>query len=373
MKILLCDNTLWGLVNFRGPIIRHFLEQGHQVVLVAPEKEDRQMRADPPAGARYVPIRMGRTSTNPLSDLRLLHQLRRIYRHERPDYIFHYTIKPNIYGTLAAHSLGIPSTAMMAGMGYVFSKQSLATRLARVLYRIGLSRTRHLLLLNESNREAVLRQRLCQERKIVMLPGGEGVDCQHFASSPNAAEQTTFLFIGRLLWDKGYEEFVRAAELVKKEHPEARFALLGSLDPSFPGSVPYQRVEADQRRSLTEYRGFRTDMTEVYREPGLVVTLPSYYGEGMNRSLMEACATGKPIITTDIAGCRELVQPGQNGYIVPPRDAQALAQAMLRYLNLSAGQKEAFSQHSRRLALQRFDIEHVKQVYDQIIKQMHDA
>ncbi len=369
MKILFCDNTLWGLVNFRGYIINHFLDDGHEVVLVAPEKEDKQMRATIPAAVKYIPIDMGRTANNPLTDIKYFKRLHAIYKSERPDFVFHYTIKPNIYGSVSAKMQGIRSCAMMAGLGYTFTSKSLTAAIARVMYRIGLRFTNHLIVLNQSNYDTIVRKQFCPKKKIILLPGGEGVSLSDFNYTDNTSDSNTFLFIGRILEEKGYHEFVEAARIVKAKHPEASFQLIGALDPSYPNSIDPATVEADEAAGLIKYLGFTNDMKSIYERRGLVVVLPSYYSEGMNRSLMEACATGKPIITTSIPGCRELVEEGVNGYIVPPKDGKALAAAIERYILLDKQQKAAFSLASRHRAEQYFDVRKVTTIYDQLINE----
>ncbi len=366
-KILFCDNTLWGLVNFRGEIIRDFQEKGCTVVLVAPEKEDKQMRTGIPHGVKYIPIRMGRTGVNPLKDISYFFRLLAIMKREKPDFVFNYTIKPNIYGSIAARLAGCHSTAMMAGLGYSFTNAGLIARIARMLYRIGLSCSDHLLLLNDDNRKTVETTHLCSPNKIIMLKGGEGVDVSRFRAYDNNASSTTFLFIGRVLWEKGYGEFAEAARIVKSKHPEAKFKVLGSLDPSYPKSVPEGRIRQDEADGVLEYIGFTNNMDEIYCQKGVVVTLPSYYGEGMNRALMEACASGKPIITTNIAGCRELVDDGINGFVVPTKNVEALASAMLDYLAMDDASKDAFSKASRMKAESDFDVADVVRVYNGIV------
>lgn len=366
-KILFCDNTLWGLVNFRGEIIRNFLRKGCAVVLVAPEKEDKQMRTGIPQGVKFIPIRMGRTGVNPLKDISYFFRLLAIMKSEKPDFVFNYTIKPNIYGSIAARSAGCHSTAMMAGLGYSFTNAGLIARIARMLYRIGLSCSDHLFLLNDDNRKIVEKTHLCSPNKIIMLKGGEGVDVSRFCAYDNCAASTTFLFIGRVLWEKGYGEFAEAARIVKSKYPEAMFKVLGSLDPSYPKSVPESRICQDEADGVLEYVGFTNNMDEIYRKKGVVVTLPSYYGEGMNRALMEACASGKPIITTDIAGCREMVDDGINGFIVPTKDVKALASAMLNYLAMDDEAKQTFSKASRMKAEANFDVADVVRIYNGIV------
>lgn len=156
MKLLFCDNTIWGLVNFRGMIFRHFYEKGHEIVLVAPSDESTEMKIQVPEYVRFIPVRLARTSRNPLSDLGYMRRLLRIYRKERPDMIFHYTIKPNIYGTLAARILGIPSVAMVAGLGYAFTSKGLTGTISRGLYRFSLRYARKVFVLNEENHRALI-------------------------------------------------------------------------------------------------------------------------------------------------------------------------------------------------------------------------
>lgn len=366
-KILFCDNTLWGLVNFRGDVISYFKKKGFDIVLVAPEKEDGQMRTDRPAGVRYIPVRMKRTATDPISDLEYFLQLYRIIKRESPDYVFNYTIKPNIYGSIAAKLNHCRTTAMMTGLGYIFKADTLKARFARMLYRFGLSYTDKLMLLNADNYKFVVSRHFCKEDKAILLEGGEGVNLDKFHVYDNASDSTVFLFIGRLSWDKGYGEFVQAAKEVKSKHPEAIFRMVGSLDPAYPNNVPLETVKRDERDGWVEYMGFTRDMDVVYRQKGIVVVLPSYF-EGMNRSLMEACASGKPIITTDIGGCREMVDDGGNGFLVKPRDAASLADAMLRYMRLTDEEKKRFSVNSRKLAERRFDVKKVISVYEKIIE-----
>lgn len=367
IKILFCDNTLWGLINFRIDVISYFVDRGFDVVLVAPEKEDAQMRISLPEKIRYIPIEMGRTTTNPLNDVRYFFRLLKIFKKEKPDFVFNYTIKPNIYGTIAAKICKSYTVAMMAGLGYTFENDTFKTKIARMLYKIGLMFTDNLFLLNESNVATVIQNKICDKRKIILLDGGEGVDLNRFHFHDNESKSTTFLFIGRVLWDKGYDEFSKAARIVKKSRPDVKFKVLGSLDPSYPKSVPIERINQDEKSGLIEYIGFTNDMNLIYSQKGIVVTLPSYYGEGMNRSLMEACASGKPIITTCISGCKELVIDGENGFIVEPKDTNSLVKAMMMYINLSDEDKSRLSLNSRKLAEDRFDVRKVVSVYAGII------
>lgn len=368
-RILFCDNTLWGLVNFRGDIIDYYVRQGYEVYLVAPEKEDRQMVVPVPEGVTFIPVAMGRTSTSPLNDLRYFLALWRIYGRVKPHYCFHYTIKPNIYGSIVAYLQGAEcSTAMIAGLGYVFNNKSVSARIARLLYRIGLKFTDYLFVLNEGNREVILRKSLCSEKKIKLLPGGEGINTQKYPFYGNSpVTPVIFSFVGRVLYDKGYAEYVAAAEIVKERYPDAIFEIWGSLDPLFPNAVPLEKLQFDVGRNIITYKGFTTNISDIYNRGGVVVVIPSYH-EGMNRTLMEACSTGKPIICSRIHGCMEMVSEGGNGYTVPTRDAKALADAMLRYISLSDEEKQKMCIMSRSLAESRFAIGSVIEQYKAIVE-----
>ena len=368
-RILFCDNTLWGLVNFRGDVINYYVHQGYEVYLVAPEKEDRQMVLPVPEGVTFIPVFMGRTSTSPLNDLRYFITLCKIYAKVKPQYCFHYTIKPNIYGSIAAYLNSAEcSTAMIAGLGYVFNNRSISALVARFLYKVGLLFTDYLFVLNEGNREVILRKNLCPEKKVRLLSGGEGINTRKYPLYDNSpVDPVIFCFVGRVLYDKGYEEYVAAAEIVKKRYPETSFEIWGSLDPQFPNAVPLEKLQFDVGRNVITYKGFTHNSSDIYNRGGVVVVIPSYH-EGMNRTLMEACSTGKPIICTRIHGCMEMVAEGSNGYTVPTRDAQALADAMLRYISLSCEEKQKMCSASRYLAEVRFSIDSVIEQYKAIVK-----
>lgn len=366
-KIIFSDNTLWGLLNFRGEIIEHYIKKGDQIILIAPQDEHTELLAEVPKNVTFMPVKMERNKTNPFSDLKYFINVFKIYKKEKPDYIFHYTIKPNIYGSIAAKLNGIKSSAMMAGLGYSFRNNNFVSKVGRFLYKIGLLCTDNLFLLNADNVDEILKRKICNKNKINFLKGGEGVNLAKFDYTDNKSQITTFLYIGRILYDKGYQEFVDCAKAIKKTRQDVNFEILGTIDPNYPNSVQLSTVMEDQRKGYINYIGFTKDIKQVYKRKGIVVTLPSYYGEGLNRSLMEACATGKPIITTDNPGCKETVRNGINGYIVKPRSSKQLTEVVSRYLQLSNDEKEEMSKESRKLAEELFDINFVIKKYDELI------
>lgn len=366
-KILFSDNTLWGLVNFRGYIFTHLVEEGYNVVLVAPQEKDTVMKIEVPEGVVFRPVRINRCGRNPLDDVRYFIQLYRIYREEAPNYIFHYTIKPNIYGTFAAKLLGIPCTDTMTGMGYALKKRGWLNLFALNLYKFAMNKADSVFCLNKENQQFILDHAFCNPSQLKLLPGGEGVDLEKFYYSYKEGDNVTFLMVARVLIDKGYREFVQASRKLKeKGFTNFRCALLGPIDTSYPTHISRDELERDVQSGLLEYWGITDHVQEKLELPGIVVVIPSYH-EGLNRSLMEACAMGKPIITTDIPGCHETVDDGKNGFLIIPKSADDLADAMQHFLNLSEEDRKAFSEYSRRKAEQIFDVRLVLEEYKKIL------
>lgn len=363
-KILFCDNVLWGLVNFRGSVIRHFVQQGDEVVLVAPQDDESIMKVDIPEGVRYIPVRLNRCSRNPFTDLMYCAHLYRIYRKEHPDYIFHYTIKPNVYGSIAARMAGINCTGMVAGLGYGLLGDGMLSRLLAVMYRYAFKYVSSIFVLNQFNYQYLLDHKFCTTAQLRLFQGGEGVDLSAY---PYVREESgspvVFLMVGRVLYDKGYREYVQAAKIVKQQYPDVRCQLLGMLDETYPAHVDEAELKRDVEEGTIEYLESTNDVMQYLGRSGVVVVLPSYF-EGLSRSLMEACAVGRPIIATDIPGCRETVDEGKNGFLVKVKDSRSLAEGMLRYLNLSDAEKQAFSKHSRKKAEETFDVRQVIKEYE---------
>ncbi len=363
-KILFCDNVLWGLVNFRGSVIRHFIQQGDEVILVAPQDDESIMKVDIPQGVRYIPVRLNRCSRNPLTDLMYCAHLYRIYRKERPDYIFHYTIKPNVYGSIAARMVGISCTGMVAGLGYGLLGDGMLSRLLGVMYRYAFKYVSSIFVLNQFNYQYLLEHKFCTAGQLRLLKGGEGVDLNAYPYvEEKSGSPVIFLMIGRVLYDKGYREYVEAAKIVRRQYPDVHCQLLGMLDETYPAHVDEEELRRDVEGGAIEYLASTNNVMQYLGRSGVVVVLPSYF-EGLNRSLMEACSVGRPIITTDIPGCRETVDDGQNGFLVKVKDARSLADGMLRYLKLSEEERQAFSRHSRKKAEETFDVRHVIKEYE---------
>ncbi|MBU3854789.1 MAG: glycosyltransferase family 4 protein [Candidatus Paraprevotella stercoravium] len=371
-KILFCDNTLWGLVNFRGEVMKAFVQKGHEVVLVAPEEDLQDMFACLPENVRFIPIEMKRCSQNPLSDLPYMKRLYHIYRKEKPDYIFHYTIKPNIYGMLTAAMLGIKASAMVAGLGSSSSFKGIKFKLLLGLLKVSLSRCHHVFSLNRETCDFLLKSKICTPEQLIWLKGGEGVNLERFTPPADSNDIKKsgipiFLMVARILKEKGYYEFIEAARLLKEKGYEARFALLGPIDGSNPSHITLEEIEEQVSAGILEYWGTTSKIEESLSDPNIVVVLPSFYAEGLNRSLMEACAMARPIITTDIPGCRECVRDGENGFLIEPKSVDSLLNALEKYMALKPEERMRFSRNSRKLAENHFDIHKVIDEYFEII------
>jgi len=325
------------MLKFRGYLIRDLAASGVRVHCLAPDY-DAATRAELAAlGATPVDYRLQRTGMNPLRDLVDVVGLVRILRQLAPDVVFAFSTKPMVYGTLAAWLAGAPKrVAMVEGAGYVFTslgaRPSWRRRILRgvvsALYRIALERAHRIVFLNPDDQQEFIDQGLVAREKAVLL-GGIGVDLQVWAEAPPVTEPICFLLVGRLLREKGIVEYATAARMVKARCPQARFVLLGSLD-SNPGALSRAQVQAWVDEGLLEWPGYVPVQPWLMRTS--VFVLPSYR-EGVPLSTQEAMAVGRPVITTDVPGCRETVCDGVNGYLVPARDVQALAAAMLRFLD----------------------------------------
>lgn len=362
--ILFCDNSLRELLNFRGEVIDYFASSGYRVILVAPKNI--QVNNLAPNICVY-PIQLNRSGKNPIGELKYFNVLRSIYKKEKPEYIFHYTIKPNIYGTIAAKWCGIPSTVMIAGLGYVFNGGGLGNFVARSLYKFALRFTDKVFVLNAGNKALLKEKNMVSPDKVILLEGGEGINLERFVPKTFLVgkENVTFLMIGRLLYDKGYEEYVKAAEIVKSRYPDTEFQLLGDFDFSYPNHVTRERVEQDCNKGIIHYLGYTPDVATKIQMADCIV-LPSYH-EGLSRVLIEALAMGKPIITTDIPGCRETVVHGENGFLVSPKDIESLSVAFTKFINIGDREKEEMGKCSRIKAEKEFNIKHVISEYKKIV------
>jgi glycosyltransferase involved in cell wall biosynthesis len=332
-KILLVANTDWYLYNFRLSLAKFLCHQGVDVVMVSPS--GRYVESIRAAGFPWVEWPVERRSVSWVAESRALLRLRGIYHFEKPDLVHHFTIKPVLYGSMAARWVGVPAIVnAITGLGYLFLHESPMTRLLRgvvmLAYRFLLRGDRVFTIFeNESNRQFFILHRLVQPEQTTVIEG-VGVDAEHFVPAPEpSTPEIVVLFPARLLREKGVDVVVEAARQLRGRYP-VRFVLAGEPDPGNPGSITEAQVRAWEAEGLVEWWGWQTDMVKVYHQSHIVV-LPSL-GEGIPTALLEAGACARPVVTTDVPGCRDVVIDGENGLLVPPNDPQALAKAIEQLL-----------------------------------------
>lgn len=357
MKIVIALNSVWNLVNFRASLIKALIQAGHEVVAVAPA--DTYVPALLALGCRYVPIDMDNQGTHPGRDFKLILDFFRLMRRERPQLYLGFTVKPNVYGSLAAHALGIPVINNIAGLGVAFSHGGWLSKVVRVLYRVSLSRSRKVFFQNEEDRRGFIEEGLVKGALSDRLPGS-GVNLARFkartgSSSPaNKPERFRFILVARMLWEKGVGHYVEAARIVRRVYPQAEFCLLGFLDVDNPSAISAEQMRQWTRAGVVMYLGISDDVRVQLSQADCMV-LPSYYKEGVPRALLEAAAMGKPIITTDSTGCRDAVVDGETGFLVAPRDTETLVQACLKILSLSREERCSMGERGRQKMEQEFD------------------
>lgn len=366
-KIVIVLNSTWNLVNFRSGLIKALLSQGYQVVAVAPSDEyTSKLEA---LGCRFVPIPIDNKGLHPGRDLLLFCRLLRLLHNEKPDLYLGYTIKPNIYGSLAAHILGIPVINNVAGLGTVFMSENWLTHLVSALYRLAFLQSAKIFFQNNDDRQMFILRGLVSQSVTECLPGS-GIDLVKFAPTPLPVHSCCrFILIGRMLWSKGVGEFVEAARLLKKRDVDAEFYLLGFLDVKNPAAISRTTIDEWVREGVITYLGATDNVWDEIVKVDCVV-LPSFYGEGTPRALLEAAASARPIITTNSVGCRDVIDDGFSGYLCKPRDAFDLADKMAHIVAMSPQKREAMGMCGRHKAELEFDEQIVIRRYLEVI---HEA
>ena len=361
--VILSGNSSWNIVNFRGGLIAALRGAGFEPVVIAPIDPAGEGRMAL-LGVRRFTVDMDRSGLNPFKDLKLFLQYRRLIREIGPAAYLGYTIKPNIYGSLAARLCGVPALPNISGLGTVFLRGGLLGWFASVLYRVGLSGAPIVFFQNHEDLSEFVDRKLVRPEQARLLPGS-GVDLDRFAPTPLPPGPVTFLLIGRLLGDKGVREFVEAARRLRREGSEARFQLLGPVDAGNRTAITRAELEAWVAEDTIDNLG-ETDDVRPFIARCHAIVLPSYR-EGLPRSLLEGAAMGRPLIATDVPGCRDVVDDGVNGILCAPYDAASLAEAIRKLSAMSADDRAAIGAAGRAKVQGQFSEERVIEAYLQAL------
>ncbi len=358
MKIVLFANTEWYLYNFRRSLAVALRDAGHDVLLLSPDGPYGEKLRD--LGLRWQPLPMDRRSLNPLREGVLFVHLWRLLRREHPDVVHSFTIKSAVYGSLAARLAGVPARVnAVAGMGYVFISHARKARMlrpvVRMLLKVAMGGPNARLILQNPDDVAVFERAKLVEPAHIRLVPGSGVDVTRFVPDPGriAGPRVRVLLPARLLWDKGLAEYAEAARLLHADNVPVDMLLAGDPDPGNPAAVPEAKVREWEREGLLQWLGHVDDMPALFRSVD-IVALPTSYGEGLPKSLIEAGASGCVLITTDVPGCREVVEHEVDGLLVPVHNAVALATAIAR-LQGDLPLRKQLAEAGRRKVLEHFD------------------
>ncbi|MDN5216222.1 glycosyltransferase family 4 protein [Fulvivirgaceae bacterium BMA12] len=366
MKVAIVINTSWNIYNFRLGLVKALIDSGHEVVAIAPEDDYSRLLVE--NGCKFVAVSMDTQGVNPIKDLKLVYNLWKTYRKIAPDVILQYTIKPNIYGSLAARLLKIPVINNVSGLGTVFLKKNLLSGISKLLYRIAFLSPKRVFFQNEDDRKLFLDRKLVKPEKTALLPGS-GINLQRFSQLPMPdSGGFSFLLISRIIQDKGIREFIEAIRLLRSENVNARFQVLGAKDPKHKRGIPLAEIDQWVTGGLIEYLG-TTDDVQSFISSAHCVLLPSYR-EGTPRTLLEAAATGRPLIASDVPGCREVVKHGYNGLLCEVKSAEDLAGKMKDMMNFEDEMLTEMGNNSRKLVENNFDEQIVINKYCQTIRSL---
>ncbi|MGL4947154.1 MAG: glycosyltransferase family 4 protein [Cetobacterium sp.] len=359
LKIFFTANVLWDIYIFRYGVIKAFIEDGHEVVVLAPE--DYRIDFQKELNIRHIPIDLSLRGVNPIKDLKLLLDLKKIYKKEQPDIVFHYTIKPNIYGTLAAKLEKIKNIAVLTGLGYSFVEGGVVSKIAKMLYKVSLKYANEVWVLNEDDKKTLTSENILNSKNIFVLPG-EGVDVHRFTPWKRAENvEPIFLMVARAFYDKGVREYAEAAKIIKQKGYHVQFWFLGALGGDSRNGIDKNTMNQYEREGILKYCGHRKDVEEVINSSDCVI-LPSYR-EGISKVLMEAASMEKPIIATNVTGCKEIVEDGKTGFLVKVKDSEDLAEKIQNFIELSFEERKEMGKNGRVKILEEFDEKKIIEIY----------
>lgn len=362
MKLIFIGNTAWSMYNFRRLVFEYFLKRGYEVIVISPFDELylQKLKA---IGCQCHSIAIEANGNNPVKDLSTMWQIRGILKKEKPDYCFFYTIKPNIYGSMAAASLSIPYTPVTTGLGYTFLVDNLISKIAKKLYKFAFRNSPSVWFLNKDDAKSFVSGRIIQPAQVHILPG-EGIDLSRF-TVVEEPEEISFLLVARMLWDKGVGVYVDAARLLKQKYPDVRFKLLGFLGVDNPQAIAKEQMDEWVKEGVVDYLGVTTDVRPFIQDSTCVV-LPSFR-EGIPFTLMEGAASGRPLVATNGVGCKEVVDDGVNGFLCKLKDVEDLARCMELIIRMTPGQRMEMGKKGREKMRKEFSMDIVLKHYEEVI------
>jgi len=366
MKIVISINTTWNIFNFRMGLIKALQSQGHQIIALSPKDEYVERLEE--MGVQHIPVKLDQKGINPFKDLNLIKQYHTVFKSIRPDLILSYTIKPNIYGNLAARRLKIPTINNISGLGTLFINTNITSYIGKLLYKIGLSSSKHVFFQNHEDKDLFIQSRFTSDKNSSVIPGS-GVDIKHFKSSKSTNNGKRFLFSGRLIGDKGIFEYLEAAIIVLKKFPDIEFILVGEMGVNNKTAISEDDLNGYiEKYSQFKYLGKSDNMLDLLKTIDVMV-LPSYR-EGLSKSLLEASAMKIPIITSDVPGCRDIVTHGYNGFLCKVKSVDSLARSMEKIIEITEETRHEMGLNGRIRIEQFFSEEKVIKHYSNQISKL---
>lgn len=366
MKILISVNTFWNIFNFRLELIKELKSKGHVIYAVAPI--DKYISKLESIGVICYSVNLNPMGTNPLKDLLLINQYYKIFKKNKPDIILSFTIKANIYGNIAARDLKIPTINNISGLGTIFIKKSLSTYIGEFLYKFSLKSSSHVFFQNKDDKQLFITNKLVEPNISSIVPGS-GVDIEKFSCDRTKNKGDKFLFVGRLISDKGVFEYLEAAVSVLKTYPNKEFFLAGEMGYNNKTALSEEQIEKyTNKYPQIKYLGKTDDIIMLLNSVDVMV-LPSYR-EGLSKSLIEAAAMKLSIIATNVPGCREVVEDEFNGLLCEVKSVYSLERAIFKIINLSDSDRIEMGINGRKKVINRFSSEIVNKIYVDKINQV---